>query len=67
MRHNDDIEKKKEDTQWHKAFVVAIQVELIDCKDVLEYKPEHPWTTAKSQNEIFEAVARHYRLRRCRA
>ena len=39
----DDTENKNsESVQWHPAFVVALQATLIDYKDALEYKPEHP-------------------------
>jgi hypothetical protein len=43
----DDIEKKKKknrknDIQWHPAFVVAIKGTLIDYIDALEYRTEHP-------------------------
>jgi len=45
----DDTEKtkkknKKDDIQWHPAFVVAIQGILIDYGDALEYRTEHPLT-----------------------
>ena len=29
-------------TQWHPAFCEAVQQELIDYRDSLEFKPEHP-------------------------
>ncbi|MDR0760882.1 MAG: hypothetical protein LBF74_12385 [Treponema sp.] len=34
-----------ENIQWHSAFFQAIQAELIDYKDILEFKQEHPLTT----------------------
>ena len=35
----------EEKTQWHNAFFVAIQAQLIDYKDDLTYESEHPLTT----------------------
>jgi hypothetical protein len=45
----DDTEKKKkkskkDDIKWHPAFVVAIQAILINYRDALDYKLEHPLT-----------------------
>jgi hypothetical protein len=45
----DEIKKKKkkskkDDIKWHPAFVVAIQAILINYRDVLDYKVEHPLT-----------------------
>ena len=37
-----DVEEK---TQWHNAFFVAIQAQLIEYKDDLTYESEHPLTT----------------------
>ena len=37
-----DVEEK---TQWHNAFFVAIQAQLIEYKDDLAYEQEHPLTT----------------------
>ena len=39
---NDTEEKDGKRIDWHSAFRVAIQATLIDYKNVLEYKPEHP-------------------------
>ena len=40
------VESDAEDkTQWHNAFFVAIQAQLIDYKDALIYENEHPLTT----------------------
>ena len=37
--------KINNDIQWHPAFVVALQALLIDYKDDLDYRLEHPLTT----------------------
>ena len=41
----DTESKNNNDIQWHPAFVVALQALLIDYKDDLDYKLEHPLTT----------------------
>jgi hypothetical protein len=35
-----------ESIQWHAAFFQAIQAELLEYKDILEFKQEYPLTTA---------------------
>jgi hypothetical protein len=35
-----------ENIQWHAAFFQAIQAELLEYKDILEFKQEYPLTTA---------------------
>jgi len=53
----DDTEKtekknKKNDIQWHPAFVVAIQGILIDYSDALDYKVEHPMPTKSLRIDV---------------
>ena len=49
----DDTEKKnKKEIQWHPAFVAALQALLIDYKDDLEYKLEHPLSTGPLRIDI---------------
>ena len=37
--------KKDDDIPWHPAFVVALQATLIEYKDALDYRFEHPLTS----------------------
>jgi len=53
----DDTEKtkkknKKDDIQWHPAFVVAIQGILIDYGKSLDYKIEHPMPTKSLRIDV---------------
>jgi len=53
----DDTEKtkkktKKDDIQWHPAFVVAIQGILIDYSNALDYKIEHPMPTKSLRIDV---------------
>ena len=47
-----EAKKNKKEIQWHPAFVVALQALLIDYKDVLEYRLEHPLTTGPLRIDI---------------
>ena len=49
---DNNIQEKKEDIQWHPAFVVAMQGILIDYSDVLDYKIEHPMPTKSLRIDI---------------
>ena len=49
---DDTVKENKKEIQWHPAFVVALQAILIDYKDVLEYRFEHPLTAGSLSIDI---------------
>ena len=49
---DDTVKKNEKEIQWHPAFVVALQAILIDYKDVLEYRFEHPLTAGSLSIDI---------------
>jgi len=50
--NNTEKKKDKKGIPWHPAFVEALQATLIDYKDVLEYRLEHPLNTEPLRIDI---------------